>query len=66
VTGFGKTGNIEYSTFNIQHRIEGEPASAADWLSDGLVEVSRVGGQVVEGCWLMVEGQGKAEVQPRG
>jgi len=36
-------------TFNIQHRIKGEPASAADWLSDGVVEVSRVGGQVVEG-----------------
>ena len=27
--GFGKTGSIEHSTFNIQHRIEGEPASAA-------------------------------------
>jgi hypothetical protein len=27
--GFGKTGNIEHSTFNIQYRIKGEPASAA-------------------------------------
>jgi hypothetical protein len=47
-------GQINGGTFNIQHRIKGEPASAAKWL---LVECCWLRDRLVESRWTKDENE---------